>query len=143
MASALVLVFLVKRCFGSYVGVISEKFVHTQHGAEGLLSLEKGAVWAVVTEPLTRFWKIQKQEAEAGRSLLKDLQSIVLYCTERGRASVTEGHARIGGGGSAPVGLVARGGGEGSAPVGLVARGLVSEACCSERGSLLEPGFPF
>lgn len=54
-----------------------------------MLALEKVPVWAVVTEPLTRFWKIQKQEAEARRSLLKDLQSIVLYCTERGRASVT------------------------------------------------------
>lgn len=89
MTSALVLVFLVKRCCGSYVGVISEQFVHTQRGAEGLLALEKVAVWAVVMEPLTRFWKIQKQEAEAWRSLLKDLQSIVLYRTERGRSSVT------------------------------------------------------
>lgn len=101
-----------QKVFGSYVGVISEQFVHTQLGNEGLLALEKVAVWAVVTEPLTRFWKIQKQEAEAWRSLLKDLQSIVLYCTERGRASVT---------------LLknTRGGGEGSAPVGLAARGLL------------------
>lgn len=87
MTSALVLVFLVKRCCGSYVGVISEQFVHTQRGVEGLLALEKVAVWAVVMEPL--FWKIRKQEAEAWRSLLKDPQSIVFYCTERGRASVT------------------------------------------------------
>lgn len=91
------------------MGVISEQFVHTQRGDEGLLALEKVPVWAVVTEPLTRFWKIQKQEAEARRSLLKDLQSIVLYCREReGFGHFTEGHTQGGGGGSAPVGLAAR-----------------------------------
>lgn len=141
MTSALVLVFLVKRCCGSYVGVIAEQFVHTQRGAEGLLALEKVAVWAVVMESLTRFWKIQKQEAEAWRSLLKDLQSIVLYRTERGRASVTLLKDT-----KSPSFLwkdSTKGGGGGSALVGLAARGLVSEACCSERGSLLEPAFLF
>lgn len=48
----LVLVFLVKRRFEPFVGVISEQnLVHTERGAEGLLALAKVAVWVVVREP--------------------------------------------------------------------------------------------